>query len=126
MTKYGYVRFSVEAQKQFAGQEHALVEAGVDPESIFSDVAAGGDLPSRRDGFGRMEAVLQAGDEVVVKSLSSISCDIGVMLGCYDALAAHGVAVTSLEGEDPEKLRGVDALNQMLEDDVEDGSVAER
>ena len=90
MATYGYVRVSNERQ-DVSVQIDALVEAGVDRESVFADTVSGMVPPADRDGFSRLLEALCEGDEVLVYSLDRVSRDEAMAKACLADMDARGV-----------------------------------
>ena len=98
MTALGYCRVSTARQSTDA-QRDALVEAGVDPARIYSDVMSG--ARDDRPGLAALLAYAREGDEIVVIALDRLGRSLGHMVRTIEALQARGIVLRSLrEGID--------------------------
>jgi DNA invertase Pin-like site-specific DNA recombinase len=96
--KYGYARVSTSRQT-LDQQVDALVEAGVEPQHIFSDKMSG----SREDRPGLLALLCQAreGDTITVVALDRLGRSLTNVIQTIDDLESRGIRVKSLrEGVD--------------------------
>ena len=107
--KVGYMRVSTaDGSQKFDMQETALVEAGVSPDKIYSDMASG--ASDDREGLKYMLKSLNPGDTVVVWKLDRLGRNVKYLVNVIDELikknvsleiltgACHGVNMTTPEG----------------------------
>lgn len=98
MTALGYVRVSTAKQSSDA-QRDALVEAGVDPSRIYSDVMSG--ARDDRPGLAALLDYAREGDTIVVVALDRLGRSLGHMVQTIEALQARGIVLVSVrEGID--------------------------
>lgn len=107
--KVGYMRVSTaDGSQKFDMQETALIEAGVSPDKIYSDMASG--ASDDREGLKYMLKSLNPGDTVVVWKLDRLGRNVKYLVNVIDELikknvsleiltgACHGVNMTTPEG----------------------------
>lgn len=107
--KVGYMRVSTaDGSQKFDMQETALIEAGVSPDKIYSDMASG--ASDDREGLKYMLKSLNPGDTVVVWKLDRLGRNVKHLVNVIDELikknvsleiltgACHGVNMTTPEG----------------------------
>lgn len=107
--KVGYMRVSTaDGSQKFDMQETALIEAGVSPDKIYSDMASG--ASDDREGLKYLLKSLNPGDTVVVWKLDRLGRNVKYLVNVIDELikknvsleiltgACHGVNMTTPEG----------------------------
>lgn len=107
--KVGYMRVSTaDGSQKFDMQETALIEAGVSPDKIYSDMASG--ASDNREGMKYMLKSLNSGDTVVVWKLDRLGRNVKYLVNIIDELikknvhleiltgACHGINMTTPEG----------------------------
>ncbi len=107
--KVGYMRVSTaDGSQKFDMQETALIEAGVSPDKIYSDMASG--ASDDREGMKYMLKSLNPGDTVVVWKLDRLGRNVKYLVNIIDELikknvhleiltgACHGINMTTPEG----------------------------
>lgn len=107
--KVGYMRVSTaDGSQKFDMQETALIEAGVSPNKIYSDMASG--ASDDREGMKYMLKSLNPGDTVVVWKLDRLGRNVKYLVNIIDELikknvhleiltgACHGINMTTPEG----------------------------
>ena len=107
--RVGYMRVSTaDGSQKFDMQETALLEAGVSPNKIYSDMASG--ASEDREGLKYMLKSLNPGDTVVVWKLDRLGRNVKYLVNIIDELikknvhleiltgACHGVNMTTPEG----------------------------
>ena len=99
---YGYIRISRAAVDGLAGmhpetQVQALIDAGVDPANIVSDVGISGSVPvGDRPGWTGLDARLLRGDTLTVAALDRISRNRVELVAVVESLHRRGVGIASL------------------------------
>ncbi|CAM3727498.1 hypothetical protein TSOC111612_11455 [Tsukamurella ocularis] len=94
MSTYGYARVSTDNQTVEA-QVHALVQAGVDADYIYSETASGSGTPKRL-ALREVLDVLVDGDELVIVALDRLARDVRTSAALITDLTQRGVTVRSL------------------------------
>lgn len=107
--KVGYMRVSTaDGSQKLDMQETALIEAGVSPNKIYSDMASG--ASDDREGLKYLLKSLNPGDTVVVWKLDRLGRNVKYLVNVIDELikknvsleiltgACHGVNMTTPEG----------------------------
>ena len=107
--KVGYMRVSTaDGSQKLDMQETALIEAGVSPDKIYSDMASG--ASDDREGLKYLLKSLNPGDTVVVWKLDRLGRNVKYLVNVIDELikknvsleiltgACHGVNMTTPEG----------------------------
>lgn len=107
--RVGYMRVSTaDGSQKFDMQETALLEAGVSPNKIYSDMASG--ASEDREGLKYMLKSLNPGDTVVVWKLDRLGRNVRYLVSVIDELtkknvhleiltgACHGINMTTPEG----------------------------
>jgi DNA invertase Pin-like site-specific DNA recombinase len=98
MTMLGYVRVSTSKQTNDQ-QVDALVQAGVDPSKIWSDVRSG--TRSDREGLTNLLAYAREGDTLVVVALDRLARSLSHSVRLIEELRERGIYLRSLrEGID--------------------------
>lgn len=96
--RYGYGRVSSKGQKlygtSYAEQRDILVVQGVAEENIYSDVYTGHEMS--RDGFDKLLALLQPGDELIVCKLDRLARTAAEGSLLVKELVARGIRVNIL------------------------------
>ena len=99
---------TADGSQKFDMQETALIEAGVSPDKIYSDMASG--ASDDREGLKYMLKSLNPGDTVVVWKLDRLGRNVKYLVNVIDELikknvsleiltgACHGVNMTTPEG----------------------------
>ena len=108
--KVGYMRVSTaDGSQKLDMQETALLEAGVSPEKIYSDMASG--AKEDRTGLNYMLKSLNSGDTVVVWKLDRLGRSVKHLVNVIDELikknvhleiltgACHGINMNTPEGK---------------------------
>lgn len=91
---YGYARVSAQDQN-LARQLDALTAFGVKRAAVYADKASGKDF--ERPAWLRLQATLQAGDTLVMKSIDRLGRNYDEILMQWRWLAEAGVAVVVLD-----------------------------
>jgi DNA invertase Pin-like site-specific DNA recombinase len=101
MTLLGYTRVSTALQDP-ALQSRALLEAGVEPGRIFSDVVTGSRDAALRPEWAKLAEYAREGDVVVVWRIDRLGRSLIDVLSTVGELADRGIAVRSIsDGIDP-------------------------
>ena len=99
---------TADGSQKFDMQETALIEAGVSPDKIYSDMASG--ASDDREGMKYMLKSLNPGDTVVVWKLDRLGRNVKYLVNIIDELikknvhleiltgACHGINMTTPEG----------------------------
>src|SRR5262245_62798635 len=91
----GYMRVSSDADRQTTAlQRDALLDAGVDPRSLFTDTTSG--ACDDRRGLQQALAFVQPGDCLVVWKLDRLGRSLSHLLQLLTTLQTQGVAFRSL------------------------------
>lgn len=102
---FGYVRVST-ADQNPEMQVSALVDAGVNPDYIFTDAKSGRKL-TNRDGLRRVLRNMREGDTLAVWRFDRLARNARDLLSITDDLTARGIEFRSLkEGVDTSKPAG--------------------
>lgn len=98
---YGYMRVSTAKKTEdgsfvqtFDLQRAALIEAGIEPENIFTDRISG--VKATRPGLTKLLEKVKEGDGVVVWKLDRLGRSARNLLEIAEALKAKGVSIRSL------------------------------
>src|SRR5665648_553297 len=101
MTLIGYTRISTK-QQDASLQRAALLQAGVDPEHIYSDVITGASGTAHRPGWAKLTTYARDGDTVVVWRIDRVGRSMIDVLQTVAGLQARGILVLSVsDGIDP-------------------------
>lgn len=90
----GYARVSTLEQHE-ARQARALLEAGVDPDAIYTDKKSGKNTD--REQLKEMLKFVRKGDTVVTESISRIARNTRDLLNIVDDLTGRGIEFVSLK-----------------------------
>lgn len=90
---FGYARVST-AQQSLERQEHALTEAGVPLDRIYTDKLSG--ARADRPGLKTLLTYARAGDTVIVYTLDRLGRNLREMLNLVHDLGGRGIRVRSL------------------------------
>ena len=99
---YGYIRTSRAAVDGLAGMHpethlQALADAGVEPDSIVSDVGVSGSVPvTERPGWTGLDPRLLRGDTLTVAALDRIRRNRVELVAVVESLHRRGVDIASL------------------------------
>lgn len=95
--RVGYMRVSTaDGSQKFDMQETALLNAGVSPEKIYSDMASG--ASEDREGLKYMLKSLNPGDTVVVWKLDRLGRNVRLLVNTIDELIKKDVCLEILTG----------------------------
>ena len=101
MTLLGYTRVSTTTQDPTL-QRTALLEAGVEPAAIWSDVVTGSKDAADRPEWAKLAAYARDGDTVVVWRIDRLGRSLIDVLTTVAELADQGITVRSIsDGIDP-------------------------
>ncbi len=90
----GYARVSTLEQHE-ARQARALLEAGVDPDAIYTDKKSGKNTD--REQLKEMLKFVRKGDVVITESISRIARNTRDLLNIVDDLTSRGIEFVSLK-----------------------------
>ena len=106
--KVGYMRISTSDGKQCLDlQETALIEAGVSPNKIYSDMESG--AKEDRPGFMYMVKALNPGDTVVVWAIDRLGRNTKQLVVTVDDFKKRGIKLEILSGV----CKGIDLSTQI-------------
>ena len=94
MKKYAYIRVSTKEQQDHR-QFLAMAEKGIPDERIFSEKLSGKD--TKRPALQALMDTVQAGDTIVVESISRFARNTKDLLGLVEKLTVKGVEFISLK-----------------------------
>lgn len=96
--RFGYIRVSTAKQEKNYSldyQREQLIEAGVAPENIFSDVMSG--AKKDRPGLEEIKSRVRDGDELLTVYLSRLGRNLAQMTALLEELHGKNVVVKSLK-----------------------------
>lgn len=113
MALLGYTRISTVHQDDQL-QRDALVEVGVKPDKIFSDVLSGSKEARTRPGMGKLMEFVRPGDTIVVWRIDRLGRSLLDVLSTVHAFRDQGILVRSIsDGIDPSTSTGRLMLNML-------------